>query len=52
LQQQRAVAARAHAPRRKGDSMPPFPIPLPPPDGGHVRAPRRQRAVRLPAVRQ
>ncbi len=29
----------ARAPRRKGDSMPPFPIPLPPPDGGHVRAP-------------
>ena len=36
-----AALARAlsRAPRHKSDSMPPFPIPLPPPDGGHVRAP-------------
>lgn len=44
---------RAHAPRHKGDSMPPFPIPLPPPDGGHVRAPRQHRAARRhPVVRK
>ena len=35
----------ARAPRRKGDSMPPFPIPLPPPDGGHVRAPLNEEGA-------
>lgn len=30
--------------KQKLDSMPPFPIPLPPPDGGHVKAPAGQAA--------
>jgi len=35
--------------RQKLDSMPPFPIPLPPPDGGHVKQPSSSSLGQLPA---
>jgi hypothetical protein len=34
---------------QKLDSMPPFPIPLPPPDGGHIKQPSSSSLGQLPA---
>jgi len=42
LADRRGARSSSSPKQQKLDSMPPFPIPLPPPDGGHVKAPAKK----------